>query len=187
MPTTKQRPPASTVVPKNAIQQAGQSLQDLPEKPKESWSLREAVSVLQEDITLALNRGYSYEEVVALLAKSGVSITVSSLKRYLAAAKRSNDGGAKTRTRRVRRNSGKVSAKQSAAASAALKGEEEEETEEAAPSRRRKTGTATKATKAPAKSTSKTTKTAAKASPKATAKAKAAPRSTATRSRKKSS
>jgi hypothetical protein len=98
MPPIKQRPPASVAVSKANIEQATLTLQELPPKTKDTWSLREAVTLLQDSITTALDRGYSYEEVSTMLAGKGVSITPSSLKRYLANAKKQNEGGAKAST-----------------------------------------------------------------------------------------
>jgi hypothetical protein len=62
-------------------------LQTLPAKPRDSWSLREAITLLHDSILTALNRGYTYEEVSAMLGEQGVNIPASSLKRYLAAMK----------------------------------------------------------------------------------------------------
>ncbi len=98
MPPIKQRPPASVAVSKANIEQATLTLQELPPKTKDTWSLREAVTLLQDSITTALDRGYSYEEVSTMLAGKGVAITASSLKRYLANAKKQNEGGAKAST-----------------------------------------------------------------------------------------
>jgi hypothetical protein len=98
MPPIKQRPPASVAVSKANIEQATLTLQELPAKTKDTWSLREAVTLLQDSITTALDRGYSYEEVSTMLAGKGVAITPSSLKRYLANAKKQNEGGAKAST-----------------------------------------------------------------------------------------
>jgi hypothetical protein len=94
MPPVKQRSSSSVAVSKAAIAQATKVLDELTAKAKESWSLREAVTLLQDSITTALDRGYSYEEVSTMLAGKGVSITPSSLKRYLANAKKKVDGGA---------------------------------------------------------------------------------------------
>lgn len=102
MAATKRRSPTSTLVSKNAISQASTSLQDLPEKPKEIWSLREAINLLKDQITVALDRGYSYTEVSQMLSKTGVEISPSTLKYYLSSA-RKDDGGGKTKTRRRRR------------------------------------------------------------------------------------
>ncbi len=98
MPPVKQRPPASVAVSKANIEQATLTLHELPPKTKDTWSLREAVTLLQDSITTALDRGYSYEEVSTMLAGKGVAITPSSLKRYLANAKKQNEGGAKAST-----------------------------------------------------------------------------------------
>ena len=70
-----------------SIAQLTSTLDALPEKPKESYSLRAAVSELYAPITKALGRGYSYEEIAALLAKHGLEISVFSLKRYLSLSK----------------------------------------------------------------------------------------------------
>ncbi|MBF2000187.1 MAG: hypothetical protein IGS38_05665 [Synechococcales cyanobacterium M58_A2018_015] len=106
MPRTKRRSSSATIVSPSAIEQAGLKLQKLPEKPKETWSLRESVALLQDAITTALHRGYSYEEIVEILAEKDIDITVSSLKRYLATARREreeNASSSKRRTRRTRR------------------------------------------------------------------------------------
>lgn len=88
MARANKRLPSSVNVSKSAIDSATSTLQGLPEKPKENWSLREAVSVLQESISAALSKGYSYEEVAKMLTAKGVDISASSLKSYLSAAKR---------------------------------------------------------------------------------------------------
>ncbi|MBD1913045.1 MULTISPECIES: hypothetical protein [unclassified Leptolyngbya] len=97
----RKRPPGSILVQQAAIQQAGDLLQKLPEKPKENWSLREAIESLEGSIVQALDRGYSHEEVAELLEEKGISISVSSLKRYLAAS-RKDKGGQPRRTRKPR-------------------------------------------------------------------------------------
>ncbi|MCY7323663.1 MAG: hypothetical protein LH660_18120, partial [Phormidesmis sp. CAN_BIN36] len=83
MATTKRRSPTSTLVPKDAISSASSILEDLPEKPKEIWSLREAIDLLKEPISAALDRGYSYAEVSKMLTEKGVEISPSTLKYYL--------------------------------------------------------------------------------------------------------
>jgi hypothetical protein len=79
---------SASVVSKAAIATASAILEALPAKPKANWSLRETVSLLQDSITEALSKGYSYEEVSKMLAKKGVEISASSLKSYLSAARR---------------------------------------------------------------------------------------------------
>ena len=105
MVTTKRRSPTSTLVSKSAISQASTILEDLPEKPKEIWSLREAIELLKDPITAALDRGYSYPEVSKMLSERGVEISASTLKYYLSAARKEKDP-TKPRTRRQRRTLG---------------------------------------------------------------------------------
>jgi hypothetical protein len=88
MVKASKRLPSSVSVSKSALDNATLSLQGLPDKPKDNWSLREAVSVLQESISAALSKGYSYDEVAKMLSGKGVEISASSLKSYLSAAKR---------------------------------------------------------------------------------------------------
>jgi hypothetical protein len=102
MGTTKRRSPTSTLVSKSAISQASSILEELPEKPKEIWSLREAIELLQDPITAALDRGYTYPEVSKMLSERGVEISPSTLKYYLSSARREKDPN-KPRTRRQRR------------------------------------------------------------------------------------
>lgn len=106
MPRSK-KTTASATVTKSAIDYATSTLVDLPEKPKENWSLREAVAHLQVQISSALSKGYSYEEVARMLTEKGIEISASSLKSYLSAAKRQKEtttaktGRAGRRTRRA--------------------------------------------------------------------------------------
>jgi len=102
MISTPRRSPNATLVTKTAIDQASEALQSLPEKTKEKLSLREAVDVLRDHITAALDKGYSYEDIAVMLAKQGVSIAPSSLKHYLARSNRQLKKGAGTQTRRRR-------------------------------------------------------------------------------------
>jgi hypothetical protein len=100
MAGTKRRSPTSTLVSKRSIQQASNALGDLPEKPKEIWSLREAIDALKDEVTLALDRGYTYPEISQMLTERGVEISASTLKYYLSSVKRASDPTAKTRRRR---------------------------------------------------------------------------------------
>jgi hypothetical protein len=99
MAGSKRRSPTSTLVSKGSIQKAGSALGVLPEKPKEIWSLREAIDALKDEITLALDRGYTYPEISQMLTDRGVEISASTLKYYLSAVKR-QDPNAKPRRRR---------------------------------------------------------------------------------------
>lgn len=100
MATTRRRSSSSVLVQKDSIAQAGSLLQQLPEKPREAWSLREAIRQLQDDITLALNRGYTHEEVAKMLSEKGVKISPSSLKSYLAASRKDKESTPRKRAPR---------------------------------------------------------------------------------------
>lgn len=86
MTTSNKR--SSITVSKSAIDQATQTLQGLPEKPKQGWSLREAIDQMNDVLSAAISKGYSYEELVDLLRDQGIEISVSSLKNYLTRSKR---------------------------------------------------------------------------------------------------
>ena len=99
MPATRRR---SSSISKDSIEQASSALQQLPEKPRENLSLREAIAALQDTITTALDRGYSYDEVAALLSDQGVRISPTSLKSYLADSQRNKNPHTRRTTRRRR-------------------------------------------------------------------------------------
>ncbi|MER3432041.1 MAG: hypothetical protein C4288_01070 [Leptolyngbya sp. ERB_1_1] len=171
MVATKRRSPTSTLVSKDSISGASSALQDLPEKPKEIWSLREAIHLLKDQITLALDRGYSYTEVSQMLSSKGVEISPSTLKYYLSSARKEDGSSAKSRRRRRTMT---MTAEALQNGSEALETATPEKPEEEKPKRTR--------------STTKTTKSPAKAAAKPAAKAKTTTDKTtkATTSRKKS-
>jgi hypothetical protein len=184
MAPTKRRSSASAAISQSAIEQVGSILKNLPEKPKENLSLREVVSELHSAITTALGRGYSYDEVVAILADQGVEITVASLKRYLAAARKESTTKSKQTKRGTRSRTASLSQptevfSSAPAADVALNGAAA--AEPAAPARKRRSATPTKASTQPAAKS----KTAAKAKP--TPRAKTTSRSTSSRGRRRSS
>ena len=85
-----------------AIDEAAEALENLPEKVKEKLSLREAVDTLREQITAVLDKGYSYEDIAAMLEKQSISIAPSSLKHYLARSNRQLKQEVGTQPRRRR-------------------------------------------------------------------------------------
>lgn len=105
MVTSKKR--SSVTVSKSAIDQATETLQSLPDKPKQGWSLREAIDQMNGVITLAIEKGYSYEELVNLLHDQGIEISVSSLKNYLTRSKRENAASAKATAKTATKATGK--------------------------------------------------------------------------------
>lgn len=187
MVTTKRRSPTSTLVSKGAISSASSILGDLPEKPKEIWSLREAIDLLKEPISAALDRGYSYAEVSKMLTEKGVEISPSTLKYYLSSARREKDGS-KPKTRRRRKTQGitlnpeTVTLANGTANGAAITPDAEE-----APAKRPDTTTAAKAkttAKTPAKSAPVAKEKPAATKAKTTS-TKAASKTPSTRGRKK--
>ena len=77
------RRPKAISVSKQAVDQAGALLGQLPEKPKENLSLRDAIDQLQEEIKEALSKGYTYIDVAGLLANKDILISPATLKRYV--------------------------------------------------------------------------------------------------------
>ena len=102
MPSTSRQSPNATLVNQLAIDEAAEALENLPKKTKEKLSLREAVDVLRDQITAALDKGYSYEDIAVMLDKQGIKIAPSSLKHYLARSNRQLKQETGTQTRRKR-------------------------------------------------------------------------------------
>lgn len=107
------RRPKSISVSKQAVDQAGILLQQLPEKPKEALSLRDAIDQLQEEIRDALSKGYTYADLVGLLANRGIQISPATLKRYVSMGrsktKKTRKTAAKTGVKRPRKTQGDAS------------------------------------------------------------------------------
>jgi len=79
-----------------AISHAIALLQDLPEKPKEELSLKEAVSQMQTEIRGALAKGYTYSDIATVLTGKGIKISALTLKNYVPVGKRA---AAKTKSK----------------------------------------------------------------------------------------
>ena len=56
----------------------------IPPKPKAGMTLREIIQKSKPIIIKALKRGYTYEEIVAILIEEGINIKAATLKQYLA-------------------------------------------------------------------------------------------------------
>lgn len=97
-------------VSKQTVEQMGITLQELPEKTPDTLSLRQTIERLREPIEAALAKGYSYDELVPMLAQQDINIQPSTLKRYVLSGgdrvtrKRASAG--KTTTRQSRKKSG---------------------------------------------------------------------------------
>lgn len=61
-----------------------------PPKPKSGMTLREAIQKSSPMINKALKRGYTYEELAAILTEEGISIKAVTLKQYLAESTKSS-------------------------------------------------------------------------------------------------
>jgi hypothetical protein len=59
----------------------------IPPKPKQGMTLREVIMKSKAMINLALKRGYTYEEIAAILTSEGISIKGATLKQYLTESK----------------------------------------------------------------------------------------------------
>lgn len=91
----------ATVVSPEAVEQATVLLEELPEKPKEDLSLREAVGQMQDSLKAALAKGYSYEELAQMLGKQGIQISAFTLKNYVPSGKRSATKGKTRKTKKL--------------------------------------------------------------------------------------
>jgi hypothetical protein len=192
MPTTKtasnttarRRPSSSVSVQKQSIHQATQHLAQLPEKPRDAWSLREAIEQLKDPIDGALVRGYTHEEIAGILSEKGVKISPSSLKSYLAATRKNTEGKvkrvAKPRAKKASTTEAAPKTTHKQAAPIEVVAPPAETPAEPAPKKR---GGRPKSTAAPTKTAAKTRGRAAAKAEKPTA-AKA-PLTTSTRGRKK--
>lgn len=188
MPKVSKRLPSSVIISPSVLSNASSVLESLQEKPRASWSLREAVLVLQESISAALSKGYSYDEVAKILSDKEVSISASSLKSYLSAAKRQK-GISKVKAKKVGRRSKTTEPNASLNGSASVtplvvakKAVNTAVTEPAKPVAQRKT----KASATPTKTAAKAKPVAKTTSKTVASKTKAAP-TTMGRGRKKSS
>lgn len=97
-------------VSKQTVDQMGISLQELPEKTPDTLSLRQTIERLREPIEAALAKGYSYDELVPMLAQQDINIQPSTLKRYVLSggdrSTRKRASAGKTTTRQSRKKSG---------------------------------------------------------------------------------
>lgn len=81
-----------TIVQQSMIESTQSFLQTLPEKAKEDLSLKETALKLKAPLQAALAKGYTYEELAAMLKEKGISISAATLKNYVPTGKRSGKG-----------------------------------------------------------------------------------------------
>jgi len=78
----------ASAVKQASIQDTNAFLQSLPEKPKEDLSLREAVEQMRDSVQAALAKGYTYQELAAMLTEKGIRISAFTLKNYVPSGRR---------------------------------------------------------------------------------------------------
>lgn len=66
-------------------------LKELPEKKKTVLTARQAVVEAYPHLSSLLEKGYSYDDLVTLLEKSGIRIKRGTLQQYVRAAKKEHD------------------------------------------------------------------------------------------------
>ncbi|HEY9828802.1 MAG TPA: hypothetical protein V6D19_25565 [Stenomitos sp.] len=71
-------------IQKSTIDKTVSELKKLPQKKKDIFGLRDAIYAMYTDIQSVLGKGYSYDEVAALLSQGGIEIKAITLKQYLA-------------------------------------------------------------------------------------------------------
>lgn len=89
--------PAQIKIKKSAIDQMIGVFNEAPEKPKDEHTLKESVQLMQESIKGMLAKGYTYDEIAAMMAKGGIVISGATLKQYMSDI--SKKGGSSNRRR----------------------------------------------------------------------------------------
>lgn len=183
----------ASAVKQASIKDTNAFLQSLPDKPKEDLSLREAVEQMRDSVRGALAKGYTYQELAAMLTDKGIKISAFTLKNYVPSGRRRSlkEQAAKQPVQRRGRKKAEAPAATPALvvetpSSAAKNGATPQTTEEAAkPAAKTPRGRSKVTTAAKAKSGSEATVKQPAAKPKRTTATPAASKSTSTRGRKK--
>lgn len=84
MPKLSKRSVSPVPVEASTVSQVTQQLKQLPEKHRDTFTLKQAIAMLSQPILAALDKGYSYEELAEVLAGEGIAIAPTSLRHYLA-------------------------------------------------------------------------------------------------------
>jgi hypothetical protein len=93
-------PRSGQSIKKSVLDKTVAELKKLPTKPKDVFSLRDAVYEIYADIQSVLSKGYSFDEVAALLSKGGIDIKGITLKQYLADYRRKGQKGAGSKAKK---------------------------------------------------------------------------------------
>lgn len=96
----------AAAVKQASIEGTSAFLESLPDKPKEDLSLREAIDQMRDSVRSALSKGYTYQELAAMLTEKGIKISAFTLKNYVPSGRRRSakeQAPEKTTTRRTRK------------------------------------------------------------------------------------
>jgi len=88
MEVATRKRPRTVIVSREVVDAAGTFLSQLPDKPKQEMSLREAINQMRDSIQVALVKGYTYYDLAAMLADKGIAISPATLKNYVPSGKR---------------------------------------------------------------------------------------------------
>jgi len=169
MPQTRSRGTRASVVKPEVMGQVAGFLGELPDKPKDQLSLKEAIAELSEQIQSAFDKGYTYPEIAEILHDHGIQISAFTLKSYVPRGRKKTAGRKAGTTRKTRKPAEGVTTVIQEPAKAV------------SPAKR---STAKAATPKASEASTTTRKSAAKATPAAKATATRKSTSTTTRQRK---
>lgn len=93
-------PRSSQTIKKSTLDKTVTELKKLPSKPKDIFTLRDAIYEIYSDIQSVISKGYSFDEVAALLSKGGIEIKGITLKQYLADYRRKGQKGAGSKAKK---------------------------------------------------------------------------------------
>jgi len=103
MPQTRSRGTRASVVKPEVMGQVASFLDELPDKPKDQLSLKEAISELLEPIQAAFNKGYTYPEIADILRDHGIQISAFTLKSYVPRGRKQSSAKKATAPRKTRK------------------------------------------------------------------------------------
>jgi len=103
MPQTRSRGTRASVVKPEVMGQVAGFLNELPDKPKDQLSLKEAIAELLEPIQAAFSKGYTYPEIADILRDHGIQISAFTLKSYVPRGRKQSSAKKTTTPRKTRK------------------------------------------------------------------------------------
>ena len=73
---------------KDAVDSLQNTLNELPEKTRDTMSARESVQYLSNEIQSALMRGYTLQEITEIMRDNGIELSAGTVRSYLTRRKR---------------------------------------------------------------------------------------------------